>query len=72
MDDIDQVVLAIRSLPPEMALETSLCLLNSLLPFQLHLSILAEQSAPSPADVAALHQELFDYLVRLRDGLLNT
>ncbi|MBI4175288.1 hypothetical protein HY523_01580 [Candidatus Berkelbacteria bacterium] len=71
MEDLAYFVAAIQSLPKEQALETSLCLLHSLLPFQLRLSALAEQATPTQADVALLHQEFFDYLVSLRDGLLG-
>jgi hypothetical protein len=71
MDDMTQVVAAIKGLSEEECLETSLCLLNSLLPFQLRLSALASQDEPSHSDVVELNEDFHAYLVRLRDGLLG-
>lgn len=69
--DVRSVIEGIRSLGHERAAEVGISLLNSLLPLQMQLSALGGEGKATKAELAELHQQVFDLIVTLRDGILD-
>lgn len=70
MKDIQAVAERIKKLSGQDAMEASLCLLSSLLPYQLRLSTAADKPDASE-EVKQLSADFTQYLTALRDALLG-